>query len=51
LVPQGKKRLLEAATACVVADRRVTVAEAELLRAIADSLDCPVPPFLPGQEV
>jgi Zn-dependent protease with chaperone function len=51
LVPQGKKRLLEAATACVVADRKVTVAEAELLRAIADSLDCPVPPFLPGQEV
>ena len=51
LVPQGKKRLLEAATACAVADRKVTVAEAELLRAIADSLDCPVPPFLPGQEV
>jgi Zn-dependent protease with chaperone function len=51
LAPQGKKRLLEAATACVVVDRKVMVAEAELLRAIADSLDCPVPPFLPGQEV
>ncbi|MEP7012686.1 MAG: M48 family metallopeptidase [Acidobacteriota bacterium] len=51
LVPQAKKRLLEAATACAVADRKVTVAEAELLRAIADSLDCPVPPFLPGQEI
>ncbi len=51
LVPQAKKRLLEAATACVISDRQVTVAEAELLRAIADSLDCPVPPFLPGQEV
>ncbi len=50
LVPQAKKRLLEAATACVVSDAQVTVSEAELLRAIADSLDCPVPPFLPGQE-
>ncbi len=51
LAPAGKKLLLEAATACVVADRVVTLGEAELLRAIADSLDCPVPPFLPGQEV
>ncbi|HXU45860.1 MAG TPA: M48 family metallopeptidase [Thermoanaerobaculia bacterium] len=51
LAPQAKKRLLETATACAVADRQVTMAEAELLRAIADSLDCPVPPFLPGQEV
>lgn len=51
LAPHAKKRLLEAATACVVVDRQVTVAEAELLRAIADSLDCPVPPFVPGQEV
>jgi hypothetical protein len=25
--------------------------EAELLRAIAESLDCPAPPFLPGQRI
>ena len=29
-----------------LADGRVTVAEGELLRAIADSLDCPMPPLL-----
>jgi hypothetical protein len=27
-------------------DKRVTIAEAELFRAIADSLDCPIPPLL-----
>jgi hypothetical protein len=27
----------------------VTVHEAELLRGIADSLGCPMPPLLPGQ--
>jgi hypothetical protein len=31
----------------VVADGLVQAREAELLRAIADSLDCPIPPFLP----
>ena len=29
----------------------VNVAEGELLRAICDMLDCPMPPLLPGQEV
>ena len=38
-----------AAAACVAADHEVTVSEAELFRAIADTLDCPVPPLLPGQ--
>lgn len=42
-----KRRIVEACTVCVGADGRVTVEEAELLRAIADSLDCPIPPFLP----
>jgi hypothetical protein len=41
-----KKRVLKAATLSVVADGVVTVAEGELLRAIADSLDCPMPPLL-----
>ena len=33
----------------VALDRTVTLAEAELMRAMADALDCPVPPLLPGQ--
>jgi Zn-dependent protease with chaperone function len=49
--PAVKKRVLEACTACVSADGRITLEEAELLRAVADSLDCPVPPFLPGRYV
>ena len=44
--PQIKKRVLGACAAVIGADLRVTVAEAELLRAIADYLDCPMPPIL-----
>ncbi|MBU4199201.1 MAG: M48 family metallopeptidase [Verrucomicrobia bacterium] len=47
--PQIKKMTLDACAACIGADGRITVAEAELLRAIADSLGCPVPPVLPGR--
>ncbi len=47
--PQIKKQVLKACTECVLADSEVTIAEAELLRAIADSLHCPVPPFVPGK--
>ena len=46
--PAIKKRLLETAIACVAADGLVTLAEAELVRAIAASLDCPLPPLSPG---
>ena len=46
--PALKKRLLEAAIACVAADGEVTIAEAELVRALAASLDCPLPPLRPG---
>ena len=46
-VPNLKRGVMVACIACVVADRQVTVAEAELLRAVADSLGCPVPPLLP----
>ncbi|MEX0715728.1 MAG: M48 family metallopeptidase [Planctomycetaceae bacterium] len=48
--PAIKKRVLTAALACVTADRQVTVAEGELLRAVADALDCPMPPLLSGVE-
>ena len=34
-----------------VTDGTVTIAEGELLRAVADSLGCPMPPLLPGQHV
>jgi Zn-dependent protease with chaperone function/uncharacterized tellurite resistance protein B-like protein len=44
-----KRRLLEACVACVTADALVTAIEAELLRAVADILGLPKPPFLPGQ--
>ena len=47
--PQIKKRVLQACAACVSADGRVTVEESELLRVIADSLDCPMPPLLAGE--
>jgi Zn-dependent protease with chaperone function len=40
-----KREILTACAACIGADGRATVEEAELLRAIADSLGCPVPPL------
>lgn len=44
-------RLVDACAACICADAEVRVQEAELLRAICDMLDCPMPPLLPGQDV
>jgi Zn-dependent protease with chaperone function len=44
--PQIKKNLLEACIHTVGADGVILEAEAELLRAIADTLDCPMPPFI-----
>ncbi len=38
-----KKWLLGASLACLMYDHEITVSEVELFRAIADSLDCPVP--------
>lgn len=49
--PSAKRRLVQAITATVAFDGTVSVKEGELLRAIADRLDCPVPPFLPGQKL
>jgi len=40
-----KQRVLTGCTAVISTDGRVTVEEGELLRAIADSLDCPMPPL------
>jgi Zn-dependent protease with chaperone function len=47
--PQIKKRVLEACAECIDSDGRVTIEEAELLRVVADSLDCPMPPLLADQ--
>lgn len=44
--PQIKKTLLEACVQVVGADGLIQEREAELLRAIADTLDCPIPPFV-----
>jgi hypothetical protein len=46
--PAVKKQVLNAAMTCIAADGKVTVAEAELVRAVADSLDCPIPPITVG---
>jgi Zn-dependent protease with chaperone function len=44
--PLIKKNLLEACIHTVGADGVIVEAEAELLRAVADTLDCPMPPFM-----
>ena len=45
-VPAIKRRIVVACTACILANQQVTVREAELLRAICDTLDCPLPPLV-----
>ncbi len=48
--PLIKKRLLYACGKTVMADGVIESDEAELLRAIADTIGCPVPPFVKGQK-
>src|SRR5262244_3518311 len=45
-VPAIKRRIVVACTACILANQQVTVREAELLRAICDTLDCLLPPLV-----
>jgi Zn-dependent protease with chaperone function len=45
-VPQIKKNLMEACVHVVGADGLIQEREAELLRAIAETLDCPILPFV-----
>jgi uncharacterized tellurite resistance protein B-like protein len=49
-VPQIKKNVLNACAQAVAADGVIQETEAELLRAIADTLDCPIPPFVQPTE-
>ncbi len=51
VAPKLMQRLLTACAAVVAHDQVVTPREAELLRAIAESLGVPTPPLLPGQRL
>jgi len=42
--PAVQRNILAACARTVTANNRVNEREAELLRAIADAMDCPVPP-------
>lgn len=46
LKPLQKPAILKACASAISADQIITANEHELLRAIADSLDCPMPPLL-----
>jgi hypothetical protein len=48
-VPAIKRRIVVACATCILANQQVTVREAELLRAICDTLDCPLPPLVVGE--
>ncbi|XQU07441.1 M48 family metallopeptidase [Halomonas sp. LY9] len=48
LKPLQKSLLLQSMARCIEHDGRIRPAEAELFRAIADMLGCPVPPLLGG---
>ena len=43
--PGVKRLILRAGAECIATDGTVTRDEAELLRAVSDTLDCPMPPF------
>ncbi|HVS15619.1 MAG TPA: M48 family metallopeptidase [Thermoanaerobaculia bacterium] len=45
VAPRHKRSLVEAIAATIAWDRQVTVPEVELLRAICDTLDVPLPPY------
>ena len=47
-VPHIKRVVLEACASTVASDDFITPDEAELLRAVAESLGCPLPPFIEG---
>ncbi len=51
LAPLQKPRLIKACAQCVMADNRILPQEVELVRAVADSLDVPLPPRLVGQKI
>jgi len=48
--PVIKKRILTAMAAAITSDNKITVREAEIFRAMSESLDCPVPPVMASPE-
>ena len=46
LAPFEKPRVLKACVEAASADGRITLAEGEVVRMVAATLDCPVPPIL-----
>lgn len=44
--PLLKSQIINACTACCAADGFITLEEGEMLRAVADALDCPIPPII-----
>ncbi len=47
----AKQTLLKACVACVLTDNRVSVEELEMLRGVADSLGCPMPPLVAAPSI
>jgi Zn-dependent protease with chaperone function len=45
-VPAIKRRVMEGMAWCAAIDKTITLEEAEMIRAIADAIDCPVPPMI-----
>ncbi|WP_459937632.1 M48 family metallopeptidase [Desulfonatronum parangueonense] len=45
----SKRDLITACSEVIVADGMVSIPQAEVLRAVCDALECPMPPLLPGQ--
>ncbi len=48
--PGIKKIVFDACSQCVLFDKKVSISEAELLRAIAYAMDIPIPPFISQKE-
>ncbi len=51
LSPLLKGSLISACADCVLYDGKITLEEAELLRAVAEALDCPMPPLIAAHSV
>ena len=47
--PKARKQILAAAAVSISHDETVSAVEAELYRALGESLDCPIPPLLPTE--
>jgi hypothetical protein len=44
-----KQTVVDACAHCAIADKTITVAEAELLRVVSLAMHCPLPPFVPDK--